>query len=270
MKRTLSLALLAALFLGLFMFSCNKNSNTDDAAIDATIAVDNSVTEGVILANKEAKDSSKATKDTACYTVERHIDWQNRKGYVTITFNPQCDPEGRSGKMTIIWDLGWRIHPNGKQLTIKYENFVRRKKVFNGTIQTNIEVNFALDSTASVVFHTTLDSFSVEFPDGTSFLVSGQKDITYYGFFTFFNRFDNILVVNSNLQGVNRRGNSFVSVADSVVYKGNCEYRFPVAGTKTITINDKRTYLIDFGDGTCDNVYTVTVDGKTETRTWGD
>ncbi len=66
--------------------------------------------------------------------------------------------------------------------------------------------------------------------------------------------------------GVDRDGNVYrVVILERIVYKRACGL-LPVAGVKEITINGGEhviTYDYD-GDGRCDNLVTVTIDGRTE------
>ncbi len=270
MKRISILLSLAFLFGLLTFTSCKKDKVTSDQTIEAVISADQASNDGIQLADNEAS-ADKTTLADRCYTVQRNIDFQNRIGTLIINFNGQlcADSVYRSGTITITWDLGWRINPNGKSLTITYENFVRGDKTFNGTISFSITLDTSsTDSSLWVpVMIAHYQNFTVTFPDSTQFTITGTRSIRHEGFFSL-NIDDKALVVNSNLQGTARNGDTFTVVDDNVTSKFSCRFRFPVSGTKTIVINDNKTYIIDFGDGTCDRIYTVTVNGNTETREW--
>lgn len=270
MKRISILLSLAFLFGMLTFTSCKKDKVTSDETIEAVISADQASNDGIQLADNEAS-ADKATTADACYSVQRSIDFQNRIGTIIITFNGEVcqDSVYRSGTITITWDLGWRINPDGKSLTITYENFVRGDKIFNGTISYSISLDTSsTDSSLWVpVMTATYQNFTVTFPDSTQFTITGTRSVRHEGFFSF-NIEDKALVMNSSLQGTSRNGDTFTVVDDNVTSKFSCRFRFPVSGTKTIVINDDKTYIINFGDGTCDRIYTVTVDGKTETREW--
>ena len=71
--------------------------------------------------------------------------------------------------------------------------------------------------------------------------------------------------------GTTRRGVSYtVAITEGLVFKLSCiatsKVYIPVSGTKVITFKNK-TVTIDFGAGDCDNTFTVTLNGKTETFT---
>ncbi len=267
MKR-LSIFLVLGLLFGLVTLnSCQKDDTqqaTSDDAVAAAISADAATSDGLTVATDEAT-TAKDDTESSCYTVEKDIDWVNRVGTIVITFNGECaDSVYRSGTMTIVWDLGWRFDPEGKSLTITYDNFVRNDKIFNGTISMSLSV----DTTDSVpVITAVYNNFSIQFDDSTSFVLSGTKYIKYVNFFDA-DRSNNELVINSEMQGTSREGYNFTSVGEDITVKFSCESRFPVSGTKTINVENGDTYLIDFGDGTCDKIYTVTVNGVTTTYDW--
>lgn len=73
---------------------------------------------------------------------------------------------------------------------------------------------------------------------------------------------DNVYEITGNSQGSNSNGNSWTSeITEPVIKKFTCQWR--VQGQITITRNAKRTAILDYGDGTCDNKATVTVNGVT-------
>ena len=267
MKKTL-FALIGILTITslLFFTSCKKEQKVDTDTVEAVIDADNATAEGVVLAQENTGENSKAEYASSCRTVTRSIDLIHKKITVTIEFNGTC-PDGiqRSGKMTIVADLGWRRDPLGKGVTITYENFTRGRRIFNGTVNYSVNVvGDTTDSSAAIVMTTTMKDFSIKFPDSTSVTLSGTKNIEYVsGFFTFWDKTDDVLKINAQIQGTNRKGEKFSAVSDNIIIKRNCNCFFPVSGTKTISFDDGRTYIIDFGDGTCDRMYTVTYNGQT-------
>lgn len=268
MKKVLfSLVAVISLTALLLFTSCQKEQKVDTETVEAVIDADNAAAEGIVLA-QENSDGTKDTYDSTCRTVTRNIDIVNNTITIIIEFNGVCeDGISRSGKMTIVTALDWRIDPVGKTVTITYENFTRGQRIFNGTVNYTVDVVVdTTDSSRTIVMTTNMDNFTVTFPDSTSVTLSGTKTIEYVkGFFTFWDKTDDILRINSQIEGNNRQGENFTAVSEDLIIKRDCNYFFPISGTKTITFDDGRTYLIDFGDGTCDRIYTVTYDGETYT-----
>ena len=76
------------------------------------------------------------------------------------------------------------------------------------------------------------------------------------------------ILVESIASGLNRAGEAYsATVTSTLVYKRACRLervRIPVSGIKTVVKGD-RTMVVDFGDGTCDNIITVTTGDITTT-----
>ncbi len=78
------------------------------------------------------------------------------------------------------------------------------------------------------------------------------------------------IINEGNASGITRRDQNYtVEITKPIVWKRGClpalRIFVPVAGIKVKTLGD-RVITIDFGDGECDNLYTVTKDGVTVER----
>jgi len=79
---------------------------------------------------------------------------------------------------------------------------------------------------------------------------------------------DEIHILEGSIaNGINREGLTYSStVLADLIYKRACrgsnKARIPVQGIKEVVIGE-RTYLIDFGDGECDSIVTITTNGET-------
>lgn len=97
----------------------------------------------------------------------------------------------------------------------------------------------------------------ITYADGTTLSWSGTYTYTSG---------DDSTEMTGTWTGTNRKGEAFTAkVTQSVVYKYNCKRNdnwIPVSGKIEEKTGDKVS-IIDYGDGTCDNVYTITADGKT-------
>jgi hypothetical protein len=82
-----------------------------------------------------------------------------------------------------------------------------------------------------------------------------------------------IVKINGSASGTNAKGESFTAVANNLVKDFNCApdpvarpHRHPfISGTISYTPGNKLTRVMDFGNGACDLLATVTVGGKTKT-----
>ncbi|NJN42253.1 MAG: hypothetical protein HC811_08570 [Flammeovirgaceae bacterium] len=77
--------------------------------------------------------------------------------------------------------------------------------------------------------------------------------------------FNDQWIVTGTASGINRHGVEYsMEIIKPLVYKRRCVFELkivlPVEGTKVFTSEGKEV-IIDFGDGECDNLVTVTVNG---------
>jgi hypothetical protein len=72
---------------------------------------------------------------------------------------------------------------------------------------------------------------------------------------------DDVYLIEGSTTGTSARGSSYSAVITTPLRKANaCPWI--ESGVVTITPRNKKTRTIDFGDGTCDNKATVTIEGK--------
>lgn len=163
----------------------------------------------------------------------------------------------RSGRITdefriVLTRLGKLIQASHK---ITFEGFVNDGARLNGTL---IAMK-AAGASSSIEFQ----GMSIDFDDETSVSWDGSLHSTIDNGGTL-TREDDTKTVTGQISGTNREGISFSSViTEDIVFKNSCSRRKPVDGTIQLTIG-LMTSTIDFGDGTCDNVFTITAEGTTE------
>jgi len=84
------------------------------------------------------------------------------------------------------------------------------------------------------------------------------------GFNTLLNRFDDEYDITGNATAIFSNGGGYVGNTTSPVHiKVGCG--FPVSGVIELTPTNKPTRVINYGNGTCDSQFTVTVNGYTFT-----
>jgi len=75
---------------------------------------------------------------------------------------------------------------------------------------------------------------------------------------------DDIFYTTGGSTGIDRNGLPFtVEITNALRRNADCEW--VVSGTKKITHGANPTRTLDYGDGSCDNIATVTVNGQTTT-----
>ena len=78
---------------------------------------------------------------------------------------------------------------------------------------------------------------------------------------------DDVYNVTGASAGTNRNGVSYTTtIVTPLVKRADC-FKYFVQGTVSITNSNNKTMSLDYGNGSCDNVATVTVNGHTRTIT---
>lgn len=269
--------LLLGAFLSISVFiSCNSDDKTQDttAITDDEVTVDSNI-------DVAADDVSLIVEDQ--YAVQQNLTNKTSTGFVSIL--PAC-----ATITTVLTDGTWtRTIDFGTEGCALFNGNVLKGKIIisfsnnftsltrnisysfvgfyhNGKlIQGNKSIEIALKSTellASLhpVSTHSLD-MSVTFTNGGVYTRTGTRvKEMIEGFNTPANWEDNAFLVSGNHTTSFPNGTKTTSTIISPLrFISTCHKPLPVSGTITITKNDA-TALLDFGDGTCDNLATITKD----------
>lgn len=270
------LIILTMTFSLTFLSSCNKTNETLDLTAeealtevqDETLATD--LFDEVIEIGEEAEaadntkssESGKGYRLSDCVTITRVFTADSRT--VTIDFGEEncesADGKYRRGKI-IIERTGFYF-TGDVTATYSFENYFVDDNQLTGT--KTYTGSFNDDGTYSSTFVT----------DGSIILADGSGTITWHsernrliseGAET--RRFaDNRVEITGFSNGTTADGSTFESeILEPLVriYEEGC-FRFYVSGIVKINKADGTEILIDYGDGTCDNLAEVTIDGVTE------
>ena len=188
----------------------------------------------------------------------------------------------RTGKIIIIFTPGKRLYP-GFSNTVTFVDFkINGVKVEGTRTVKNVSPNLDGD----ITYEITLTGGKLTFPDGTTAtrethhfrqwfrngtpLVLSDDQQKILASFTA----PNSTSTTSTASGTNRKGYSYqMQVTKDIVYKVSCletKIFIPVSGTKTLTVTkgtNTAQITVDYGDGTCDKIVTITINGKSETIT---
>jgi len=184
---------------------------------------------------------------------------------ITIDFGDGC--ETRGGKIIsgiIFVSYTDRKFIPGSITTTEFRNFVVDGKLIEGK---RISENISESLEANPSFHVTLEDGKVTFDDGTFATKEADKTTVWFRAVNPLNDEFHVLDGSSS-EGLNKNGVRYSTlIIETIVYKNICKLEgihSPVDGVKQITIGDA-TGTIDFGDGECDNLATVTRGDNTET-----
>ncbi|MGW9686264.1 hypothetical protein [Flagellimonas sp. 2504JD1-5] len=210
---------------------------------DITGSVDTVLTE-LFAGNTTGKITQKSNE---CYTVE-----QTQTGYVA-TFN-NCvlnGTENINGTLTVTYKL------EGETIsyTATYADF------YVGTIKLNGTRTFVLGAGAdqSSISFTVTSELSIVMEDESEITESGTKTFS----FTFGDGLENSGFSISGSWTITADGNTYsIATVDDLQGSLGCEYL--TSGSMTVSKNGLQV-TVDFGDGECDNVASVTYpDGTVE------
>lgn len=264
---------------GLVMLSaCNDeteeaNINSDrtetavsDVEIEAVYEdVDDMVS--LTLESTEAALGGRVAEDEPAY--ERFcegivsLEGDENSGTITIDFGDGCvDDSGntRKGQIIIIY-TGRRFVP-GSTIATTLVDYSINDIAIEGT--RTLE-NMSTSSEDYPTFHITLVGGKVTWPDGT-FATREVDRVRVWKREN--NPLADVRLVTGEASGVTRRGVAYeTQILDTLVFKRSCRpsrrAQIPVQGIKEIE-TDSKILTIDYGDGSCDRRFSLTVEGKTE------
>ncbi len=267
--------------------SCKKKSEPDT---ETQSVVDNAICEQEFMqVQPTANSRAIATKGTgatlkttgtnsvtACDTLTKisgDTSWA-MTGHIDPTFeydfsscpNVNGDNTQRTGKYRI--RLTGPMKVAGKKMIIKLLNYV-----VNGNI--TYSCDSIIITNLSTVFTSTVPgtipssySFRVEIINGVCTSSSGGWTIKYTSDKTITTNTqgtakasDDVITVNGNSSGTNREGRNFTVNVNSIIKNASCKWIS--SGTMDLTPDGFKTRTVDYGNGTCDDDATYTVNGQT-------
>ena len=184
---------------------------------------------------------------------------------ITIDFGEGCEgPHGRvrSGKIIITYTD--RKFVPGAVHTMTFENFYIDGKMVEGT---RTRTNISEGENDNLKFSVVLEDGSITWEDGTYSTRAATWETTRI---RTPNPINDERIRTGNASGMTREKVIYtVTITKPIVWKRGClqsvRVMIPVEGTKVKEFEDGKAITIDYGDGTCDNLVTITKDGATET-----
>jgi len=190
---------------------------------------------------------------------------ENPIGTITIDFGTGCaDAHGKTRKgMIVIHYSGKRFSP-GSTITVTVQNFYKNDAHVEGTLT----LTGLLPSTPDNTKFQVVTSGKLIFPDGRQ--ATREQSTTH----ELFPDPKDLWIVTGHSSGTNKNGKSYtMKITSELVYSKTCELNskvfIPVKGIKTLTV-DHKEIIIDYGDGSCDNTVTITVNGRSKVETLTD
>ena len=167
------------------------------------------------------------------------------------------DPKGnvRKGKLLIIFTGDRKA-----SFTTVFDGFFLNDKKMEGSRTVS---RVGIDPPT---FTISLQQGKITWPDGT--FATRESNLTRIFNRNLLDKSQETMVIKSGslATGLTREGKNYtMEITSDILFKRSCmepptKIFVPVSGVKTITVGDK-TFTVDFGDGTCDKLATVTRNG---------
>lgn len=260
--------------LSLLLSSCNNDDerfDTDKEDTDATQfdALDDYYQEDAedlavaVFETTESDGGRAADNDTrlACATITRTGD--DTAGSITIDFGEGCtDGRGNIRRGTIVIEYEGRWMSPGSSWSLSFTNYYINDILIAGT---RMITNISEGEEGTQVFTVVLENGSMTWPDGS---IARRTAHRTREFERDGNNILNRLIIYGTAEGNHRNGRGYaIEITEPLVYDRACAEEgviIPVSGEKIIK-HGQREITVNYGDGTCDNVVTIT---NKNGRTW--
>jgi hypothetical protein len=164
----------------------------------------------------------------------------------------------RRGKIHVSLSGWWRNDSSLREITFEDYYFDDNKLEGVKTI-----LNTGLNDAGNMTFTRKVKGGKIVYADGTSMTWDCEKQSELIEGGATFVFADDVWSVTGGGSGVNIDGKNFkMTITSPLIYKKGCFH--PVSGVVTIETDGEETQTIDYGNGECDNLATVTVGDETE------
>lgn len=185
---------------------------------------------------------------------------------ITVDFGTGCTGHNghiRSGQIIIHYN-GFNYFAPGFQRTVTFNNYKIDGRLIEGTRTiTNNGYNAANHLNWSI----SAQNMRVTRPNGINWHQWNSERVREMlaGDSTLTDGTDDIYSITGTATGTNSNGNSCsANITTALIKEGSCHFRF-VSGIIEITSSNHPTLTLDYGNGTCDDLATVTRNGVTVT-----
>lgn len=258
----LSIAIVSALFFA----SCN----TTDESIN-NVSADDYAFYASVFTSSEAEEVDETTNETElkltdfsdrCFSVtvtpNENGDFWPRKWTIAYAENGCTDPRGNIRKGAIQFELTkfWKLDSSLR--TVEYKNYYFNENKYEGTL--SIE-NTGMNEDSMYTFRRKFENGVLWRGDSAQMTIDCEKYVVMPNGYETWVFADDEYDVTGGANGVDFEGLAYtMQITTQLHYRTGCF--FPVSGVLIIETEGKSTATIDFGNGECDNLATLTVDGE--------
>lgn len=265
--------------LGLITLNgCRKDEKFDDVTdvspADITTTTNVSETErmGTDVENtadqaysmKIANNPTQTPQNTfaPCATVT--LDTTVFPSHMVIDFGTGClGLDGRYKSGQIIVDFTGHYFDAGSVRTITFNNYYVDSNHVEGT---RIVTNNGINASGNMSWSIDAQNMTVTKPDGSFHIWNSQRTREIIAGFSTQTIYDDVYLITGSFNGTDANGNAFIANITTPLRKEvGCHWM--VTGVIQITKTNKPLKTLDFGNGSCDQYATVTVNGHVKTIT---
>ena len=258
---------------GLFFTGCNKDNNEADQNEEIQTVQDNANAEktfnDVSDIADQAYNSFQKTKSTTtdgdiigeCAVVS--IDTIAFPRTLTIDFgdtNCLC-ADGRYRRGKILVNFTGHYREEGTVITHTFDNYFVND---NQVLGTKIVANAGRNENDHLYFTITVDGLIIKANGGGQITWISDRIREWISGEETFEWWDDVYLITGNGSGTTASGKNYtIEITNALRREIGCKHF--VSGTFEFKPEEKPVRVFDYGEGECDNVATVTVNGKTYT-----
>ncbi len=203
-----------------------------------------------------------------CATITRDAELKT----VTIDFGESCiGPYGRERSGKILIAYGGEFNDQLANRVITFDNYVVNNRGVSGMIELR-DINRNGDGNLPATRKMT--DYTIEFPNGTTYVANGSITREWIEGEGDGDPRTNVIRLTGSREGISSRGRTHtVEITEPIIASFPCRTQggfLRTAGRKQITISREsaeRIRTVYYGDGTCDNEVSMTVNGRSFTLT---
>lgn len=169
----------------------------------------------------------------------------------------------REGKIIITFNNKWQVQENQVEITadINFNSF----SVDNIQVVGNILFSVNAGRTQNPVFSCRTTGLQLNFSENERTSFSMEREIIWEsGYNTLTQKEDDIFRMTGSATGVDRKGKGYESeIKTPLVLDNSCSDGTIVSGELQLTPQGSSTLKADFGNGSCDRILSLTVNGVT-------
>lgn len=269
---TLKLTLIAIISFGLFITSCKKDENEPNA--DTNISKDEAFAESIydnvtnitdeayVIGSTNLKSGTTDRiflGDCATVTLDTTVDIRT----IIIDFGDEnclCN-DGRYRRGKILVSFTGRYWHTGTVITTGFDNYFVNDNQVDGT---KVVTNMGPNDSGHPVFNIDVTGVIYLANNGGTLSWNSERIREMIEGYDTRRIRDDVYLITGTANGIRPNGTTWeTEIVNPLRRELNC--RYIVSGTVNITPQGLSTRVLDFGDGECDNIATITIDGVTYT-----